>query len=48
MGFRLPLRLAASIWASSLLILPASAAFNLVRSYSGSTFFDGFDFRDVR
>ncbi|KAK2609422.1 hypothetical protein N8I77_002919 [Diaporthe amygdali] len=41
------LHFAATMLALSLEILPASAAFNLIRTYSGSNFLGQFDFRDT-
>lgn len=43
----LRLRLTISALATSLWTIPTTATLNLFRSYSGSTFLDGFDFRDV-
>lgn len=41
------LHVLATMLALSLDVSPASAAFNLVRTYSGSNFLDQFYFRDV-
>ena len=45
MGIKL--QVAATVLALSLQVSPAAAAFNLVRTYSGSNFLDQFYFRDV-
>lgn len=42
------LHVIATMLALSLDVSPASAALNLVRTYSGSNFLDQFYFRDVR